>query len=146
MGYVGSVEKVNTDLLKTLVKGGFVPVVSPISLFSIDRTTDAPAIININGDSVAGDIAAALGAKRLVFLTDVAGVSDKSGKVISSLSARQAEAMLASGEISGGMIPKLNACLRALKAGAIARIIDGRKPHALLEEIDGGKRGTTIFK
>jgi acetylglutamate kinase len=146
MGYVGSVEKVNTALLEALLKGGFVPVVSPISLHSVDRPPDAPAIINVNGDPVAGDIAAALKAQRLVFLTDVTGINDKSGKVISKISARQAEAMIASGEISGGMIPKINACLRALKAGAVARIIDGRKPHALLREIEGDEDGTTIYK
>jgi acetylglutamate kinase len=146
MGYVGSVEKVNTGLLKALLEGDFVPVVSPISLYSLNRPADAPAIINVNGDPVAGDIAAALGAKRLVFLTDVAGVIDKSGKLISLLSARRAEAMLASGEISGGMTPKVNACLRALNAGSVVRIIDGRKSHALLKEIEGGEGGTTIYK
>ncbi len=146
LGYVGSVEKVNPALLEALLKAGFIPVISPISLFSLDRTDDAPALININGDPIAGDIAAALGAKRLVFLTDVPGVNDKSGKLISLLSARRAEAMLASGEISGGMIPKINACLRALKAGSVARIIDGKKPHALLQEIEGGEGGTTVYK
>ena len=146
MGYVGSVEKVNADLLKALLDDGFVTVVSPVSLYSLDRPADAPGIINVNSDPVAGHIAAALGAKRLVFLTDVAGVKDKSGKLISLLSARQAEAMLASGEISGGMIPKVNACLQALNAGSVARIIDGRKSHALLQEIDGGEGGTTIHR
>jgi acetylglutamate kinase len=145
-GYVGSVEKVNTALLEALLEGGFVPVVSPISLYSIERPPGAPGIINVNGDPVAGDIAAALQARRLVFLTDVAGITDKSGQVISRLSANQVEAMITSGEISGGMIPKVNACLRALKAGAVARIIDGRKPHALLGEIEGAERGTTIDK
>jgi acetylglutamate kinase len=146
MGYVGSVEKVNTVLLKALLKAGFVPVVSPISLNSVDRPDNAPALINVNGDPIAGDIAAALGAKRLVYLTDVAGVNDKSGKLISRLSAHKAEAMMASGVIVGGMIPKINACLRALKAGSVTRIIDGRKPHALLQEIEGGEGGTTIYK
>ena len=146
MGYVGSVEKVNAALLNALLKAGFVPVVSPISLNSVDRPDGAPTLINVNGDPIAGDIAAALDAKRLVYLTDVAGVNDKSGKVITWLSARAAEAMLASGEISGGMIPKINACLRALKAGSVTRIIDGRKPHALLREIEGGEGGTTIYK
>jgi acetylglutamate kinase len=145
MGYVGSVEKVNTGLLKALLDDGFVSVVSPISLYSLGRVADAPGIINVNGDPVAGHIAAALGAKRLVFLTDVVGVTDKSGKLIPSLSVRQAEAMLASGEISGGMIPKVNACLRALNTGSVARIIDGRKSHALLQEIDGDEGGTTIY-
>jgi acetylglutamate kinase len=145
MGYVGSVEKVNTGLLKALLDDGFITVVSPVSLYSLDRSADAPGIINVNSDPVAGHIAAAVGAKRLVFLTDVAGVTDKSGKLISLLSARQAEAMLASGEISGGMIPKVNACLWAWNAGSVARIIDGRKSHALLQEIDGGEGGTTIY-
>ena len=146
MGYVGSVEKVNAGLLEALLKAGFVPVVSPISLYSIHRTPDAPGIINVNGDPVAGEIAAAVGAKRLIFLTDVAGVSDKAGKLISRLSAPQAEAMIAAGEISGGMIPKVNACLRALTAGAIARIIDGRTKHALAREAEGVGGGTTIVK
>lgn len=146
MGYVGSVEKVNTALLEALLKAGFVPVISPISLYSIDRPAGAPTIINVNGDPVAGDIAAALKAQRLVFLTDVAGINDKSGKMIARLSARQAEAMIATGEISGGMVPKVNACLRALKAGSVTLIIDGRKPHALLREIEVGEGGTTIYK
>jgi acetylglutamate kinase len=146
MGYVGSVEKVNKGLLETLLKAGFVPVVSPISLFSLDRPEDAPAIINVNGDPIAGEIAAALGAKRLIFLTDVAGINDKFGKAIARVSKAEAEAMIASGVIAGGMIPKVNACLKALNAGSLARIIDGRKPHALLNEIEDGDGGTTIVK
>jgi acetylglutamate kinase len=145
-GYVGSVEKVNTALLEALLKAGFVPVISPISLFSIDRTKGSPGVLNVNGDPIAGYIAAALGAQRLVFLTDVPGISDRSGKVIFRLSARQAEAMITSGEISGGMIPKIDACRRALKAGSVTRIIDGRKPHALLGEIEGAESGTTIYE
>jgi acetylglutamate kinase len=146
MGYVGSVEKVNTALLETLLKAGFIPVVSPLSLYSVDRPNDAPAIININGDPIAGDIAAALGVKRLVFLTDVAGINDSSGKVIPRLSAVEAEALMASGAVSGGMIPKINACLRALNTGSITRIIDGRRPHALLNEFEKQEGGTTIYK
>jgi acetylglutamate kinase len=145
MGYVGSVEKVNTNLLEALLKAGFVPVVSPVSLYSLDRPADAPLIINVNGDPIAGYIAAALGAKRLIFLTDVVGVTDKSGLLISRLTISQAEAMMSSGEISGGMIPKVNACLQALNAGSVARIIDGRKSRALLEEMEGGGDGTTIY-
>jgi len=141
---VGSVEKVNKGLLEMLLKAGFVPIVSPISLFSLERPENAPAIINVNGDPIAGEIAAALGAKRLVFLTDVAGINDKSGKVISRISKAEAAAMIASGVIAGGMIPKVNACLKALDAGTIARIIDGRKPHALLKELENGDGGTTI--
>ncbi len=146
MGYVGEVVKVNPAVLETLLNAGLVPVVSPLSLYSVDRPGDAPSIINVNGDPIAGDIAVALGAARLVFLTDVDGIKDKAGNVMSRLSAGEAEAMMASGVISGGMIPKVNACLRALKAGAVARIIDGRQPHALLKEYDGQDSGTTIYK
>jgi acetylglutamate kinase len=148
MGWVGSVEKVNTALPEALLKAGFIPVVSPVSLNSIDRAEDAPGVINVNGDPVAGDIAAALGAARLIFLTDVDGVRDKSGELISRLSAKEAGAKILSGVIVGGMIPKINACLKALEAGAIVRIIDGRKPHALLNEIEcsGGGGGTTLYK
>jgi acetylglutamate kinase len=146
MGYVGAVVKVNPAVLEALLKAGFVPVVSPVSLYSVDRPADAPLLVNVNGDPIAGDIAAALKAARLVFLTDVAGIADASGKVRSRLSVSEAEALMASGVISGGMIPKVNACLKALKAGATARIIDGRKPHALLKEIESGDGGTEIYK
>jgi acetylglutamate kinase len=140
------VEKVNKNVLEVLLKAGFVPVVSPISLYSLDRAGEEPGVINVNGDPVAGEIAAALGAKRLVFLTDIDGIKDKSGKTAALISQAEAEAMIASGTIDGGMIPKVNACLKALKAGSLTRIIDGRKPHALLKEIEGGDGGTTIVK
>jgi len=146
MGYVGEVVKVNPDILEALLKAGFIPVVSPISLYSVERPGDAPAIINVNGDPIAGDLAVALGAERLIFLTDVAGITGASGVVIPRLSAGEAESMMTSGVISGGMIPKISACLRALNAGSITRIIDGRKPHALLKEFDGQDGGTTIHK
>jgi acetylglutamate kinase len=145
MGYVGTVVKVNPAILEAMLKAGLVPVVSPISLYAVDRPGDAPAIINVNGDPVAGDIAAALGAARLVFLTDVPGITDASGKVLSRLTAGEAETLIASGVIAGGMIPKVNACLKALSTGARTRIIDGRKPHALLKEIEGGGGGTEVY-
>ncbi len=146
MGYVGVVEKVNPYVLEELLEAGFIPVVAPVSLYAIDRPADAPKIINVNADPVAGDIAAALRAARLVFLTDVAGIMNASEKVISRLSESEAETMIASGVISRGMIPKVNACLKALNAGAKARIIDGRNPHALFKEIENGDGGTEIYK
>jgi acetylglutamate kinase len=146
MGYVGAVEKVNPAVLETLLKAGFVPIVSPISLYSLDRPGNAPVIINVNGDPIAGEIAAALKAKKLIFLTDVDGIKDSSSKTIQRISKAEAEGMVISGVISGGMVPKINACLRALTTGTIARIIDGRKPHALLGEINGGDGGTTVYK
>ena len=137
MGFVGDVTGVNPAILETLLGAGFVPVISPISLLAVDRPEGAPALVNVNGDPVAGEIAAAVGAARLIFLTNVEGVRDGSGKLIARLSAAQAEALTASGVIEGGMIPKINACIRALKAGAVTRIIDGRQPHALVREFEG---------
>ena len=146
LGYVGEVAQVNAVLLEALLASGFMPVISPLGLHSVGRTEGAPQIINLNGDPVAGDIAAALGAERIVFLTDMAGVCDQSGKVISRLSAGEARALIGSGVASGGMIPKINACLRALTGASIARIIDGRQPRALIKELEGQAGGTTIYK
>jgi acetylglutamate kinase len=86
MGYVGEVVKVNTGLLEALLRAGFIPVVATLSLHSFDRTDDAPLILNINGDPLAGEIAAAIGAEKLIFLTDVAGISDRDGKLLPRLS------------------------------------------------------------
>ncbi len=146
MGYVGTVVKVDPTPLEALLKAGFIPVVAPLSLHTFDRPEGAPPIVNINGDPVAGEIAAALGAERLILMTNVAGISDQSGRVISSLSAGEAEALIASGVASGGMIPKINACLRALTSAAVTRIIDGREPHALIDELEGRGGGTAIYK
>ncbi|MFC1940876.1 acetylglutamate kinase [Chloroflexota bacterium] len=144
MGYVGTVAKVNTALLEALLKARYVPVVSPLSLHSFDKSDEAPGILNINGDTLAGEIAAATAAERLIFLTDVAGICDQSGKLLPQLSPGEAEALVASGVASGGMIPKIKACLRALSNTSTTCIIDGRQPHALLREIEGKSSGTTI--
>jgi acetylglutamate kinase len=146
MGFVGSVEKVNKKVLEALLESGFIPVVSPVSLYAVDRPDGAPGVINVNGDPIAGEIAIALKAKKLIYLTDVDGIKDHSGRTIPVITGAEAEGMVTSGVISGGMIPKINACLRALDAGATARIINGKKPHALLAEINGGDGGTTISK
>ena len=83
---------------------------------------------------------------RLVFLTDVDGINDRSGKVIEKLTAAEAGALIDSGVAAGGMIPKINACLRALTVGTVARIVDGRPPHALLNELADKGGGTTIYE
>ncbi|MFC1943765.1 acetylglutamate kinase [Chloroflexota bacterium] len=145
-GYVGTVAKVNTALLETLLKSAFIPVVAPVGLNSFDKPDDAPQILNFNADVVAGEIATATTAERLIFLTDVAGISDESGKLLPQLSPSEAEALVASGVASGGMIPKIKACLKALSNTATTCIIDGRQPHALLREIGGEGAGTTILK
>ena len=145
MGYVGVVAKVNPAVLEALLKAGFMPVISPVSLYSIDRPAEAPPLVNVNGDPVAGDIAAALKAQRLIYLTDVPGIADAGGKVLSMLSVNEAQSLITSGVIAGGMIPKVNACIKAVKAGAVARIVDGRKPHALFNEIENPVGGTTLY-
>lgn len=146
LGYVGEVVKVNTALPEALLQAGYVPVISPVSLHSFDKPDDAPQILNVNSDLVAGEIAAATGAERLIFLTDVAGICDQSGKLLPRLSSTEAEALIASGVVSGGMIPKIKACTRALATNVTTCIIDGRQPHALLREMEGQGGGTTIYK
>ena len=143
-GYVGAVAKVNTTILETLLESAFIPVVAPIGLNSFNRPANAPQTLNFNADVVAGEIAAATGAERLVFLTDVAGICDQSGKLLPQLSTSEAEALVASGVASGGMIPKVKACLTALSNTSKTCIIDGRQPHALLREIEGEGGGTVI--
>jgi acetylglutamate kinase len=145
MGYVGNVVKVNHNLITALLKSGFIPVIAPVSLYSVDRPPTAPLLLNINGDTIAGEIASAIGAEKLIFLTDVAGIHDESGGLISRLSPDEAENLLLSGVASGGMIPKLKACLKALdNTATTCAIIDGRQQHALLHEVDAGGCGTTI--
>ncbi len=143
-GYVGAVTRVNTALLEALLSSGFVPVVAPVGFNPFERPTKTPATLNFNADIVAGEIAAAMETERLIFLTDVAGINDRSGKVLPRLSPAEAEALIASGIASGGMIPKVKACLRALSNTSTTCIIDGRQPHALLKEIEKEGGGTVI--
>ena len=140
LGYIGEVVKVNLAPLEVLLKSGYIPVVAPVGLNSAHK----PRVLNINADAVAGEVAAAISAERLIILTDVVGVCDQSGNLLPRLSPAEAEALLASGVASGGMIPKIKACLRALSGTRVTRIIDGRQPHALLNEIEGKGGGTTI--
>jgi acetylglutamate kinase len=143
LGYVGEVARIDPAPLEALLKAGYIPVVAPIAIDV--KAQKAPRLLNINADIVAGEIAAAIGAQKLVFLTDVAGIADRSGNLLSRLSPAEAEALVASGTASGGMIPKITACLRALSGAAAACIIvDGRQSHALLDDINGKSGGTTI--
>jgi len=146
MGFVGAVTKVNIGILNTLLESGFIPVVAPLSMYSPGRSDGEPQILNVNGDTVAGEIAAAIAAEQLIFLTDVDGIHDKQGNLIPHLSPAEAEELLSSGVASGGMIPKLRACLRALSRSRAASIIGGKTPHALLREIEGNNIGTVIRK
>jgi len=147
LGYIGEVVKVNPAPLQALLKAGFIPVVAPVSLNTGERTPGERGVLNINADVVAGEIAAAIGAEKLIFLTDVVGICDQQGRLVPKLTAAEAEVLMASGTASGGMIPKVKACLKALSGVLKACIIiDGRQPHALLNEIEGKGTSTTIRK
>ncbi len=143
-GYVGAVTRVNTGIVDSLMAAGFVPVIAPIGLNANGRVPDEPATLNFNSDTVAGEVAVAIGAEKLVFLTDVAGILDKSGALLTRLTSAEAQALIATGVASGGMIPKVRACLRALDASGTTCIVDGREPHALVRSLAGPVTGTTI--
>ncbi len=129
LGKVGDIKKVNPEVLKVLEDGGYIPVVSPLG--GNDEET-----LNINADIAAGEIAGALKAEKLIYLTDVEGIVGEDGKLISTFSSKDAEHLKEKGIISGGMIPKIEGGLRALKKGCKkVHIIDGRIPHAILLEI-----------
>jgi acetylglutamate kinase len=146
LGYIGVVESVNTELLEALLKADFIPVVSSVSLNKFQKPGNGPLLLNVNADVAAGEIAAALGAEKLIFLTDIAGICDKSGKVLTKLKISEAETLISSGVATSGMIPKIRSGIRALDNAGATRIIDGRQPHALLREIDNSEGGTTIYK
>ena len=130
LGFVGEPDRVDRSIIDTLSAAGMIPVVAPIGVGDDGHT------YNINADTMAGAIAAALGASRLLLLTDVAGVLDKSGKLLTDLDPRAIAALQADGTISGGMIPKIETCVAAVEAGVDAAVIlDGRVPHAMLIEM-----------
>lgn len=144
IGYVGKIVKVNPKPLTAVLEAGFIPVIAPLSLQLSSKSAENGSMLNVNGDTAAGEIAAALGAERLIFLTDVSGICNSSGDLIPCLTPQEAKALITSGVASGGMIPKIEACLRALSNITATRIIDGRVPHALVAELEGRIRGTTI--
>jgi len=130
IGLVGEIEAVNPQLIHLLVGEGFIPVIAPVA-GGLDGQT-----YNVNADLVAGEVAAALKAEKLIHLTDVQGIDGASGVLLSTLSRSEAERLIVQGVIEGGMLPKVESALAALKGGvAKAHIIDGRLAHALLLEI-----------
>lgn len=142
LGFVGEVEKVDAAMISNIIEGGAVPVVAPIGLLYEGDQTNGQ-LLNINADTAAGAIAAALGAEWLVFMTDVPGVK-ADGQVLESLAGADAERLMEAGVIEGGMIPKVGACLKAASAGSRAVIVDGREPHALLGLMEGAAAGTVV--
>ena len=144
LGFVGEVTRVDTEPLRAILEKGFIPMMAPLATQEQDGSEHAGEPLNINGDTVAGEVARALGVERLIFLTDVAGVLDGNGRLIPRLDRRRAQMLLGSGVVRGGMIPKLQACLRALDQAPVADIIDGRQPEALLDCVRGRALGTRI--
>ena len=130
IGLVGEVEAVNPEPIRLLEENGFIPVIAPVGVGEAGET------YNINADLVAGDVAAALSAEKLIHLTDVTGINGEDGRLVSTLTKRDAERLIKAGVIDGGMLPKVESSLRALTGGAQkAHIIDGRVPHAILLEV-----------
>jgi acetylglutamate kinase len=139
LGFVGEPEAINTAVLETLGRSDIVPVIAPLGVGTAGET------YNINADTVAGAVAAAMHATRLLLLTDIAGVLDGAKRLISEMSAAQARALIADGTINGGMIPKVETCLDAVDGGVEAAVIlDGRVAHAILLELFTEGAGTLI--
>lgn len=135
LGYVGEPVRVNPEAINALATAGIIPVIGPIGCVPGDG---ADQLVNINADTVAGNIAAAVGASRLVFLTDVEGVRGADGAVLRELSAERARELIADGTIAGGMIPKVEACLHAVALGVTVQIVDGRHSGMLLSTAGAG--------
>ncbi len=146
LGFVGRVEGIDLGLLDRLLSAGYLPVVAPIGLY-LEATADGlrPVCLNLNADTVAGELAAALGAD-LVLLTDTPGVLDGTGRTVPALTPTQAAALVAAGVAGGGMIPKVEACLRAVGAGGTAWVIDGGAPGSLRRLFTGEGVAGTVFR
>ena len=130
LGYVGFPKKINNTIIETLIKDDFIPVIAPLGI-GVDGKT-----YNINADTAAGAIASSLKSKRLLILTDVEGVIDSKNNLVEEVNEKKIDEMIESGEVSGGMIPKLNTCLDSVNNGVDAAVIvDGRVKHAVLLEL-----------
>ena len=142
LGFVGDVESINADLIYVLDRDNFIPIISPIGFGAEGET------YNINADTAASEIAAALKAEKLILLSDVSGVVNRGANLFHTLHSKEVQELISKKIISGGMLPKVNCCLHALENGVKkAHIIDGRVPHALLLEIFTNEGiGTEIVK
>jgi acetylglutamate kinase len=141
LGFVGEPDKIDTTIIETASAAGMIPVIAPIAPGADGET------YNINADTMAGAIAAALGAARLFLLTDVAGVLDKDKNLLTDLNPADIARLQADGTISGGMIPKLETCVHAVEAGCEAAVVlDGRVPHAMLIEVFTARGAGTLIR
>ncbi len=141
LGFVGEPARVDRRVIDTLLSADLIPVIAPIAIGSDGHT------YNINADTMAGAVAAALGAARLFLLTDVAGVLDKDGALLTDLDPPRIADLMADGTIHGGMIPKLDTCVSSVEGGVDAAVIlDGRVPHAMLIEIFTARGAGTLIR
>jgi len=141
LGFVGEPESIDTKVIDTICAAGMIPVIAPIAVGPDGET------YNINADTMAGSIAAALGAARLFLLTDVPGVLDKDKNLLTDLRPADIARLAQDGTISGGMIPKLETCVHAVEAGCEAAVVlDGRVPHAMLLEIFTSRGAGTLIR
>lgn len=141
LGFVGEIESVDPGLVQTLIDQGYIPIIAPLG------QSESGSCLNINADLVAAHLAGALNAEKLIFLSNVTGICRADGSLISELTETEALQLIEEGVISGGMIPKVTACLNALFAVPRVHIVDGREPHVLLRELftDQGA-GTMIIR
>lgn len=139
LGFVGQVVRVNPYAIDELLRFGHLPVIAPIAI-----EAESGQLLNTNADTAAGEIAAALKAERLVFLTDVEGVMDGEKRVLARLSGDETRVLITSGVAAGGMIPKLEASIRAASVGVATRIVDGTAEGALARVLGGDEGGTTV--
>lgn len=143
LGLVGDIIEVERQPLLQRLEEGFIPVLAPIAL-QWEGERPLGQLLNTNADTAAGAVAEALGARWLVFLTDVPGVRSAEGETVSRLSREEVARLMESGVIEGGMIPKVEACLRAAQAGSVSVVADGRREHALLSVVEGEMIGTVV--
>ena len=138
LGFVGRITAVDGALLLSLLDAGVTPVIAPIGIEQGGQP------LNINADTVAGELAHGLRAERLIFLTDVDGVLDEQGQLLDAVDASRVDAMRRDGTIAGGMIPKVDACFRAAESGTAAYIGNGRRSETLRRIVDGERAGTRV--
>ena len=141
LGFVGIPKKINTEIIKDLIRNNKIPVVAPLGLDEKNQ------VYNINGDTAAGAMAKSLKSRRLLLMTNVEGVLDKKNKLITEISSEKTLELIKDQTISGGMIPKINTCLDAVSNGVRGVVImDGRKPHSILNEIFSDSGAGTLIR
>ncbi len=145
LGYTGEQLTIDIEILHNVLAAGYMPVIAPVCLGIYNDNNNTTNLINVNGDTVAAEIAAALNAEKLIFLTDVPGLYDQSKQLIHHMSMDRARELIDTGIVSGGMVAKIRACMSALRKVNVTRVIDGRVIHALSCEIEGRIDGTTII-